>query len=85
MVKRKRKYRALQDCYIGNEKRPSIRKGQKWIVSGLCFSENAESVGFISTWICKRMGTECFLHKDKVVETFGKEVLEKIDMKVDIK
>ena len=70
--------RALKDYYIGNEKKPSIKKGQKWLVDGMFFSEEAERIGFHSTWVCKRLGTEVYLHKEEVIETFGVESLESI-------
>ena len=70
---------------IREDKKPSIRKGQKWIVDGLLFSEQAEQTGFCSTWICKRLWTEVYLHKKDVIETFGIEALSSISMQIDIK
>lgn len=83
--KRHKKYQAITDYYIREGKKPSIRKGQKWIVDGLLFSEHAEQTGFYSTWICKRLGTEVYLHKKEVIETFGIEALNSISMQIDIK
>lgn len=82
--KRHKKYQAITDYYIREGKKPSIRKGQKWIVDGLLFSEYDEQTGFCSTWICKRLGTEVYLHKKEVIETFGIEALNSISMQIDI-
>lgn len=78
----RKKYKAFKDYYVGNEKNPSIKRGQKWRVNGLVFSEQAEQIGFHSTWSCKRLGTEVYLHKEEVIETFGVEPLESIDMRI---
>lgn len=81
----RKKYKALKNYYVGNEKKPSIKKGQKWLVDGLVFSEQAEQMEFHSTWSCKRLGTEVYLHEEEVIETFGVEPLESIGMRVEIK
>lgn len=81
----RKKYKALKDYYVGNEKKAKYKKGQKWLVNGMVFSEQAEQIGFHSTWGCKRLGTEVYLHKEEVIETFGVEPLESIGMRVEIK
>lgn len=83
--KRYKKYQANKDYYMGEDKKPSIRKSQRWIVSGILFSEKTEQIGFCSTWVCKRLGTEVYLHKKEVAEIFGIDVLNNIDMRVDVK
>lgn len=79
------RYTALKDLYLKSDKRPSIKKGQRWLVEGLRFSKKAEDAGFISTWICRRLGTEVFLHKEEALSTFGKDVLMETDMYVDVR
>lgn len=77
----KKKYKALKDYYIKNNKKPSIKKKQKWIIDRIVFSKQAEQLGFQSTWICKRLGTEVFLHEKEVTEIFGTEALQNFSSK----
>ena len=74
-INQKKKYKAIKDYYIKNDKKPSIKEGQKWNIDKISFSLQAEQLGFQSTWICKRLGTEIFLHEKEAIETFGIEVL----------
>lgn len=80
MFNKKKKYKALKDYYLQKRKHPIIKKGQKWIVDGIIFLEEKD---FQSTWICKRLENEVFLHKREVVEIFGIEALQNVGLRVN--
>ena len=80
MFNKKKKYKALKDYCLQKDKHPSIKKGQKWVIDGIIFSEEKE---FQSTRVCKRLGIEVFLHKKEVAEIFGIEALQNVSMRVN--
>ena len=80
MFNKKKKYKALKDYYLQKEKHPIIKKGQKWIVDGIIFLEEKD---FQSTYICKRLGNEVYLHNMEVVEIFGIEALQNVRLRVN--
>lgn len=51
--KRHKKYQAITDYYIREGKKPSIRKGQKWIVDGLLFQSMPNKQVFVQRGFVK--------------------------------